>query len=191
MNERSPITSARIASTFGILRRLIAYDLDKLARLAIPAEALARPTPVRASYVHFSHNQFEFDHHLQGKDGEPVYLFLSHNGWGEANDIVAWSPSSGRLATWLGRAWALGEETIYRPRLSNHGALPVWRSAADWLRARREGICLLRPKAAAHYLCDAGPLLAEDTTHGEELRRLLTRPAPRILVPSSKLRKVA
>lgn len=182
---------ARIEGTFDALRRLNSYDVDKLVRLGIPADALASPTPVRASYVHFSQSQFEFDHHSQREEGEPANLVLSRNGWGEAIDLVAWCPSTGRLATWLGRAWALGEETIYQPRLTEHSALPVWRSPVGWLRAGRQGICLVRVKAAAHHLCDGGPLLAEDAAHGEELRQLLTRPAPRILIPNPKLEKAA
>jgi hypothetical protein len=108
-----------------------------------------------------------------------------------ARDVVAWSPSLNKLTTWLNRAWALGEEAVYQPRLSPQGELPVWRSPVGWLKARRKGLCLVRPKAAAYYLDDAGPLLAEDTAHGAELKQLLTRPAPRILIPSSPNKKVA
>jgi hypothetical protein len=41
---------------------------------------------------------------------------------------------------------------------------------------------LIRPVAAAYFLDDAGPLLAEDLAHASELRQLLTRTGPRILV---------
>jgi hypothetical protein len=68
--------------------------------------------------------------------------------------------------------------------MSEHAGLPVWRSPIGWLRARRKGLCLVRPKAAVHFLTDASPLLAEDAAHGAELKHLLTRPAPRILIPS-------
>jgi hypothetical protein len=46
----------------------------------------------------------------------------------------------------------------------------------------REGIVLIRPQAAAHSLDEAGPLIAEDVPHAAELRRLMTRTGPRILV---------
>jgi hypothetical protein len=52
------------------------------------------------------------------------------------------------------------------------------------LQANRRGIVLLRPRLAAHWLSDAGPLIATGGIgHGSELKRLLERPAPRILVP--------
>jgi len=104
---------------------------------------------------------------------------------------VAWSPSLGKQATWPGRAWSLGEETIWHPRLTDHERLQVHRTPVCWLKARREGICIVRPQAAAHWLCDAEPLLAEDAAHGDELDRLLTRPAPRILIPSSQFKKAS
>jgi hypothetical protein len=64
----------------------------------------------------------------------------------------------------------------------------VWRSPLDWLRQGRRGIVLLRSHAAAYALDDTGPLMAEDLEHGLELRRLLTRPGPRILVRRSDRR---
>ncbi len=101
-------------------------------------------------------------------------------------DVIAWQPQSSRLGSWLGHAWGLGQESIYAPRLSDHGGLPVWREPLAWLRTNRRGVVLLRPGAAAHDLEAAAPLIAEDAAHGEELKQLLTRPAPRILVPTHK-----
>ena len=78
----------------------------------------------------------------------------------------------------------MGVGTSKRPfsLVREAGALPVWRSPLNWLRAGREGIVLIRPTAAAYFLDDAGPLLAEDVAHAAELRRLMTRTGPRILV---------
>jgi hypothetical protein len=160
--------------------------------MGIPADTLAGPIPVKAGHVVFDDIGFEFEHHHKhGTEGVRAFLFLITDSQGVARDVVAWAPQLGKLTTWLNRAWALGEETIYSPRLSPQGELPVWRSPVNWLRAQRKGICLVRPKAAVHYLHDAVPLLAEDEAHGEELLQLLTRPAPRILIPSSSIKKVA
>jgi hypothetical protein len=114
-------------------------------------------------------------------------LILVTDTEGDAVDIAAWQPASARLGTWCHRAWALGEGAIYELRLSEHGALPVWRDPLRWLRACREGVVLIQPCLAAAFLCDVGPLLAEDVAHGCELKEKLTRPAPRILIPSSSL----
>jgi hypothetical protein len=92
----------------------------------------------------------------------------------------------GALASWLGRAWAIGEDTIYDVRLSDHGALPVWRDPLRLLQANRECIVLVRPRAAVHYLAEAEPLLAEDTWHGEELQQILNRSCPRIIIPAQQ-----
>jgi len=88
------------------------------------------------------------------------------------------------FSAWRGACWALGQDRIYDARLTEDDALPVWRSPLDWLRANRRGVVLIQPHLAAAWLCDAGPLLAEDREHAFELRRLLSRPAPRILFPA-------
>jgi hypothetical protein len=176
---------------FEASNNLLPREVEELERLSVPADALAGPIPVKAGRVVFDDLGFEFEHHHKhGTEGVRAFLFLITDSQGVARDVVAWAPQLGKLTTWFNRAWALGEETVYQPRLSPHGKLPVWRSPVCWLRARREGICLVRPAAAAHYLDDAGPLAAEDDEHGVELMQLLTRPPPRILVPVSKLKKV-
>ncbi|WP_262299650.1 hypothetical protein [Microvirga sesbaniae] len=185
----SPSSPARTAGTFNAISNLLPREVTEMERLGIPADALAGPTPVKASYIVFDNGGFEFEHHHKhGVEGVRAFLFLVSDSLGLARDVVAWAPQMNRLATWLGLAWALGEELAYRPRLSD--GLPVWRSPVEWLRARRDGLCLVRSHVAAHYLDCAGPLLAEDAAHGAELRQLLTRPAPRILIPSSS-RKTA
>jgi hypothetical protein len=148
-------------------------------------DSLMVPSPVRAAHVIFEGEGFEFEHHHpQGPIGVRALLFLVTTPCGLAWDIVAWCRKTGQVASWLGRAWAIGEETIYDVRLSDHGALPIWRDPLQLLQADREGLVLLRPQAAVHHLDDVGPLLVEDPEHGLELQELLTRPSPRILVPA-------
>jgi hypothetical protein len=192
MSKLSLITPVRTVGTFNSSNNLLPREVEELERLGIQADALAGPIPVRAGYVVFDELGFEFEQHdKHGTEGTRAFLFLITDHQGVARDVVAWAPQLGKLTTWLGRAWALGEETIYRPRLTDHEALPVHRTPTGWLKARREGICLVRPAAAAHYLCDTGPVLAEDEAHGEELDQILTRPAPRILIPSSQFKKAS
>jgi hypothetical protein len=180
----SIITPIRAAGVFDSHNDLRPHEIAELGRLGIPTG----PVPVRSGYE----LGFEFEQpHRHGQEGVRAFLFLITDGQDVARDVIALSPSLNKLTTWLGRAWALGEEAVYRPCLSPQGELPVWRSPIGWLKARRKGLCLVRPKAAAYYLDDAGPLPAEDKAHGAELKQLLTRPAPRILIPSSLNKKVA
>jgi hypothetical protein len=185
-------TPDRITETFYSNHPLLPREVEELERLGIPPDTLAGPIPVGAGYVVFVEHGFEFEHHNKdGTEGTRAFLFLVTDGQGVARDVIAWAPLLGQLTTWLGRAWALGEEKIWSPRLTDHGALPVHRTPVGWLKARREGICLVRPAAAAHYLNDAGPLLAEDEAHGDELDQILTRLKPRILIPSSQFKKAS
>ena len=170
-------------------RPLSQREVEELERLGIPPDALAGPIPVVSGNVNFDGDRFEFEHHHHryDEDGVRAFLFLITNKWGEAVDVVAWVPSSGQLATWLRRAFALGEERLYAPRLTESKELPVWRTPLNWLIARRHGICIVRPEAAAHCLADEGPFKAEDFEHLLELKRVLTRPPPRILLDVSHL----
>ncbi len=178
-------TPTYLAGTFDYLSNLTPHEVDRFHAMGVPLNALIGPPPLKVGHVVFGEHGFEFEHHSPlGTEGTRAFLFLVTDPWGAALDIVAWCSKTGRLATWLGRAWAVGEDTIYRPRLSDHGGLPVWRDPLRYLQGNREGIVIIRPHAAALYLDDAGPLLAEDALHGLELEELLTRPCPRILVPA-------
>jgi hypothetical protein len=183
----APVTPERIAGVFTSLPPLTRYEVDRLHRMGVPMGALMGPPPLKVGYVVFSERGFEFEQHCPlGVEGMRALIFLILNRQGEAWDLVAWCSRTGQLASWLGRAWAIGEDTIYDVRLSDHGALPVWRDPLRLLQANGEGIVLVRSRMAVHYLADAEPLLAEDTWHGEELQQILTRRCPRIIVPAPK-----
>ncbi|MPR11509.1 hypothetical protein [Microvirga tunisiensis] len=180
----STLPLARILGTFSALPNLTPYHVEKLECLGIPPDALAGPTPLRRTHVHFGGDHFEFEHHHMRDGGTPAFVFLVLDRWGDALDIVAWSEKTGMVATWLGRAFALGEGKLLASRLDEPGGLLVWRSLVAWLKARQDGIVIVRPDAAALRLDCAGSLIAEDEAHGEELDQILTRPAPPILIPS-------
>jgi hypothetical protein len=115
-------------------------------------------------------------------DGHRAFLIAINDEDGRWIDIAGWQPAKSWTGLWLGTAWALGQASVHRPRMGEAGALPVWRSPLNWLRAGREGIVLIRPTVAAYFLDDGGPLLAEDVAHAAELRRLMTRTGPHIFV---------
>ena len=82
-----------------------------------------------------------------------------------------WTPQDGRVATWLNRAWALGEEKVFTSAPFSQDEVACVAHAPRLAPANGKGICLVRPQVAAHYLDCAGPLLAEDAVHGAELKR--------------------
>jgi hypothetical protein len=117
-------------------------------------------------------------------------LFLVTDSDGEAVDLVGWQPRTGQLGSWRGYAWGLGQEDVFLPRFTDHDGLHVWRTPLEWLQAARRGVVIFRPRLAAELLADAGPLIAMDLEHGEELRAALQRPGPRNLI-SAQARRAA
>jgi hypothetical protein len=184
------ITPEYLAGMFHAHPSLPAEDVNSLLRLGVASETLFKPFPLRTGRVAWADAEtFIFEEHLNFEvEVERIILILIFDCWGQAIDIAGWNPHSGRFGTWRNRAWALGEGSAFAPRLSEHGALPMWRTPLNWLVACRKGVVLFQPRLAAAFLCDAGPLLAEDLEHAHELKKQLTRPSPRILIPSCSLR---
>lgn len=186
-----PVDPSWVEEFYNGLSLLSRNEIDRLVQQGVPASALSHPTPLRAGdIVWVAEGRFEFQGYLScDVPGERALLFLVEDSGGAPLDIVAWKPSTGRIGSWFGYTWGLGEGTIYAPRLECV-ALRVWRSPHDWLRADRRGVVLLKPQLAASFLRDAEPLLAEDVEHGKELEKQLTIHSPRIMVPDPGVRSV-
>jgi len=160
----------------------------ELRAAGVPLDALCRPQMVLAGdIVVDGPRSFGFVARADVGSERAILIAVTEEG-DRFIDIAAWQPARNWLGLWLGSGWALGQGGIYDPRLGNEGALPVWRSALNWLRAGRDGIVLIRPEAAASLLDGAGPLLAEDVAHARTLRELLTRTGPRILLRAPSAR---
>jgi hypothetical protein len=121
--------------------------------------------------------------------GEGALTFLVRNRLGELQDVVAWQPKTGRVATLLGRACMIGADQLDAPRLGE--GLRVCEDTLQWLQARRMAVVILDPKRALPQLLDVGPLLAASFEHGRELREMLELSLPPILVPSEPRREAA
>jgi hypothetical protein len=146
-----------------------------------PAALSCGDVPVAARILPRPDGLFDFpDEANRGEDAKPGLVFLYREPDGSATDLVGWLPRSGWLGTWLNRAALLGDPL--GPRLDHAGALPVWRSPMNWLRAGREGVVILDPVRAAYRIHDAGPVLAEDPDHAAEIDRALNRLLPAILL---------
>jgi hypothetical protein len=126
---------------------------------------------------------FEFARYSKGEKADSACTFVVRDSLGFPLDIVAWQATTGRVATWLGRASMIGEDQLFAPRLTE--GLPVFETPLGWFQERRAGVVVLNKARAAPRLRDAGPLLASSFEHGKKLNEMLRLPPPRILVPAS------
>jgi hypothetical protein len=171
--------SPRVAGTFEAHRSLLKREADELASEGVPPSTIA---DLRVGYIFPAGRTFEFDQHVDYGGGKRAYLFLVTDSRGDPIDIIGWQPARNWIGTWRGIAWALNQQAVFAPRVSDHGALRVHQSPLEWLRDECRGIVLVQPHLAAGFLCDAGPLIAENSGHRQALKAALTRPSPRILV---------
>ena len=162
-------------------------EIERFVQRGISLEFLFSPYPVLGAEVVFLTNgYFEFsDDYYDDTSFDHAFIILVE-GCSGVIDIAAWEPKSGRLALWLNRAVALGEEQIWLPRIHDY-PLRIWRTPMKWLAASREGLVIVRREAAFHSVGTLSSVVAEDVDHGIELETLLTPPKPRtrILVPAS------
>lgn len=155
-------------------------DLDALARAGVSVMTLIRPEPMQIARGH------------KARDG--LFEPYPSDRWhafpvSAADDIVFWQKKTGKIATWTGRTFALGEEIIGEASTYSFDcALNIFSDPLDWLRARRDGIVVLDWNRAFDRLRDAPRIaVAEDIL---PLYRRHMKPArmPRLLVFPSRRR---
>ena len=95
-------------------RSLKQNEIDCFARLGVSALALATPWPVLADRVVITGQHFDFARDAGDEGGEMAFT-IGVLGIGGLTDIVAWHPHTDRMASWLGRGFALGEKQIFDP----------------------------------------------------------------------------
>jgi hypothetical protein len=169
-------------------RVLRSGELSRFRAAGVVLSDVACPDMVLAASVEFSDDsRFLFIDEIDDPaQAAPAFVMLCRDDFGDPIDVAAWSPANDRLATWLGCAWALDQYRALTPRISDHGALPIFKSPLGWLRSGRSGIVILDPEKAKWQIAYARPmLLAEDVAHGQALRNALTIHAPSIFLPSS------
>lgn len=111
-------------------------ELDWLLRAGVDIMTLATPRPMQIAVGRLAHDGlFEPDN-----SGDRWLAFEE----GYVDDIVFWQPRLRRLATWSGRAFALGEHLIDSPATYAFDCnLNIFADPLDWLRAKRDGIVVL------------------------------------------------
>jgi hypothetical protein len=159
-------------------------EIDRFVERGVKASALYISGAVVVDQVVFQDNGlFEFGRNTGDMNAQNAFIFEVRGVEG-LTDLAAWDPYSSQCALWLGRGFALGESQVWFPTLSG-GPLRIWRSPLGWLRAYRDGLVILNPRAAYWYLCDVPALAAEDANHRKQISRMLIPPQPRIVVAPS------
>jgi hypothetical protein len=123
---------------------------------------------------------FEFSRYREDKSrGALTFVCWSQDGIAE--DVCAWQATTGKIATWLGRARMLGEDNLLGPRLD--GALMVHADPLEWFRANRSGVVILNRARAAPLLREAGTLAVSTLEIAKKLKKVLAVELPAILIP--------
>jgi hypothetical protein len=146
-------------------------ELRWLLRQGVNERAL---WPISGATVRFDGSTFDVDH-----NGLRSLTFRCHDR-GEIIDIAAWQPRTGKLASWRGQAFCLGDvDDIFNPATYFAGdAPPVHETPLQWLLAEREGIVILRPDLAHAYLANCRRLAFADAAHARQVERWLQPPKP-------------
>jgi hypothetical protein len=145
----------RVQRSWGLpADELICCLLDR----GVPEQVLTYPYCIGGGRVVFHRQCFEPD-----LDGKLVITFRAEDR-GELFDLVAWDLATGRLASWRGQAFCLGDvDDVLNPATYfAGGALWVHETPLEWLLAERRGIVILRPELCSVYLAHA-PRLAVPT----------------------------
>jgi hypothetical protein len=178
------ILGPEIAKTFAKLPSLTRKQINHLKNLGVDEDACffdwcGNWSIIRSAMIELLPNhRFEFSMQAHGSL-IPVLIIEVMNELGELVDLLAFR-SNGEWALWLGRVPVLGLEYIHAPRIDEQ--LTVHRSIFDYIRAQRKGILILDPERARIALEDAGPLLAEDQYHGQDLLLNLSY-SPKVFYP--------
>jgi hypothetical protein len=164
-------------------------DLDRLLVAGVPQRALSHPDSIVRAWVKFGVPWRRFEFASDADEEQTIreaFIFVAYDLAGMACDLVAWTPTTGDLASWLGCASVLGAENLFGPRLSENGALLVHRTPLNFLRAGRSGIVIVDESDAADLLRAASPLEVgqADYALAAHLRKRLARPTPRVFIAS-------
>jgi hypothetical protein len=163
-------------------RNLYQSEIDRFREQGVAAINLFKAWSTQVDWVDFNGEYFEFAD--EGGDGGDQVFTMSVISTKGLIDAIAWHPTTGRLAAWLGIGFALGEYRIGDHLETDATALAVFRSPLDWLRAGCEGIVIVRETFTHIVLKKVPLLLAEDDSHRIELSGMFPvgGARPRILV---------
>lgn len=108
--------------------------IDHFLAKGVPALSLVNPAPLRTALGEI------------GADGrfDPNPAGSPHVVFEEPQDLVFWQPQTGRLGTWEGECFALGEDRIDGAEYYALGrSLRIFRDPLSWLQGNRAGIVIV------------------------------------------------
>jgi hypothetical protein len=152
-------------------------ELESLFKRGVPADAMAEPWPIKSAKVRFLNGgTFDFD-----REGQAAIIFLAED-YGEVIDLIAWQQKGGAVASWRGAAFCLGDtEHIFNPATYfADDALRIHRTPLDWLKASRDGICIVRSALAYAYLRGVSRVSCADEVYLQQVKRWVQAPKPTV-----------
>lgn len=154
----------------------------------VPSRAIAEPWGIHSASVMFDGlHGFNFHH-----DGIQALIFKAEDRC-EEKDLIAWEPGTGRLASWHGNTFCLGDiDQIYNPATYfMKAALRIHDSPLEWLRAGREGIVVLRRDLSYTHLRFCQRVICDDPAYAMRLEQWLKAPRStvRILIAEGAQRE--
>ena len=154
-------------------------ELDALVLARVSVMTLIRPEPMQIARGYKAHDGLFEPYPSDRWHAFPV---------SDVDDIVFWQKETGKIATWTGRAFALGEEIICEATTYSFGhALNIFSDPLDWLRARRDGIVVLDWNLAFDRLRDAPRIaVTEDILPLYRRHMKPSRTPPLLVIPSRR-----
>jgi hypothetical protein len=130
-----------------------------LAGTKVSLQSLLCPWPIGAINASID----KYGNFTPDKAGERVFTFVCFD-CGIPIDIAAWALSTGRLATYRGVAYCLGDQNdCFNPANQfDDGKLRVHATPLEWLQYEREGICIINHELDYGYLKDVNILVSDE-----------------------------
>jgi len=152
-------------------------QLDWLLRSGVTIDALIQPSIMQTALGARAH-----DGRFECLASGPTWMAFE-----EAEDWVLWQPRTGEIATYEGRAFALGEDNISNPGTFMFDCcLNIFADPFDWLRAKRDGIVVLDWCRAFDRLRDCPRVSVAEELLPEYLRHMKPSRMPEVFVMPSR-----
>ena len=142
-----------------------------LTAQGVSLNSLLCPWPIGATTLRFDGDRFEPDR--KGINALTLVCFDR----GEPIDVIAWSPRTNDLASYLGRAIFLGDEDdAFNPATWFDGEdLRIHASPIEWLQHERQGVVILDERRAGAILRNVRSVICTDTALAERVHECVQR----------------
>ncbi len=144
-------------------------------------DAMTSPWPLKEARVKFvGPHAFDFD--ADGDADATRAIVFRAEDRSECSDLIAWSASKGRIASWHGNTFCLGDlDDCFNPgSWALGGGLFVHENPLAWLQAKRDGITIVRPDLTYAMLRHVPRLVFADAAYGRQVRQWLAPPKPSV-----------